>query len=82
MKNASRLPFGMAFFCAQVLDFYRRPMLYYYNDCKCVHFQHGGPGRRASDTGGQSWTGYHLRRKIENEFTGGKIREEHGKADD
>ena len=30
------------FFCAQVLDFYRRPMLYYYNDCEYVHFQHGG----------------------------------------
>lgn len=52
MKNASRLPFGMAFFCAQVLDFYRRPMLYYYNDCEYVHFQHSRlRGRISSDTG-------------------------------
>ena len=29
-------------FFMQVLDFYRRPMLYYYNDCEYVHFQHGG----------------------------------------
>ena len=42
VKNASRPSSGPAFFCAQVLDFYRRPMLYYYNDCEYVHFQHGG----------------------------------------
>ena len=70
-------------FLSQVLDFYRRPMLYYYNDCKYVLKTVSAAGTAAHflyDILCSPKEVYNLRRKIEDEFTGGKIREEHGKA--
>ena len=72
-------------FFMQVLDFYRRPMLYYYNDCKYVLKTVSAAGTAAHflyDILCSPKEVYNLRRKIEDEFTGGKIREEHGKAYD